>query len=219
MKKNQKTYKNILISSLLLTACAGAGPQQAAVAWGEALEADDPEAAWAQLDPEVQAGWGYERFVAEWPELRQQQRPLAEALEASGETPARLRAEVTYTPYERVQLRLGEAGWRITGGVFEGIGQQTPRDALLGFMRALEARDGEALLRYAPSTYAQHMSAGQLQADLEARGVEIDELVSALQQAQDAPITERGPRAWLRYGEREITFVREGEVWKVEAPE
>ncbi len=219
MKTYKFKHKITSISCLLLVACASAGPQQAAVAWGEALEADDPEAAWAQLDPEVQAGWGYERFVAEWPALRQRQRPLAATLEEAGETPARLRAEVTYAPYERVQLRLGEAGWRITGGVFEGIGQQTPRDALLGFMRALEARDGAALLRYAPSTYAQHMSAAQLQADLEARGAEIDELVAALQQAQDAPITERGPRAWLRYGEREITFVREGEVWKVESPE
>lgn len=189
------------------------------VAYGEALEQDDAAAAWELLDPAVQQQLTRAGFEERWQALRLSEHKAAGEMAATADTPARLRATLDYSPYDRLQLRLTEEGWRITRGVLAVASQRTPHDTLVGFVRALESRNPEALLRFVPSAYAQHMTPALLQADLQARDDELQELVAALQAALNNPIQERGGRAWMRYGDREITFIREGELWKVEDPD
>lgn len=205
---------------LLLTACASAGPQQTVVRYGDALREDDPEVAWEQLTPELRSQTTFEEFKARWHDIRTATEPALEEMAEAEQSAAIVSAELRYNDYDQVTLRLDPSGaWKITGGVLNVYAQKTPRETLTSFVRAMDHRRYDILMRFIPSDYAQHMTTEELKHDFERRSAEIDELVSALKAALGNPIRERGQRAYMKYGQRELVMVREGDVWKVEDPD
>ncbi len=204
--------------TLSLMACAPSLPQQVVTQYGEAVAADDPREAYELLSPDLKARVSFKDFKAAWSERRKGLDEYSLEMRAAGDNPARVQATMSYTDYDTLQMRLTDDGWKITSGVLSLYSQETPREALVSFVRALEGRRYEVLMGFVPSKYAQHMSAESLKEDFEARKDEIDELVVDLKANLDSPITEREDVAYMQYGSRKLTFVLEDGLWKIEDP-
>lgn len=202
-----------------LTACAPNLPQQVVAQYGQALKADNPRDAYELLAPELRARVSFEDFADDWKQRRKALHNVRDELTDAVTQPARVQAKVAYSDYDTLQMRLTEDGWRITGGVLDIASQDTPRRALISFVRAMEARRYDRLMRFVPERYAQHMDVEMLKADFERRSDEIDTLVAELKANLDNPIIERDDRATMNYGPRRVTFVREDDVWKIADPD
>jgi len=217
-------FQHLLTIGVALTlamsaACAPSIPQEAVARYGQAIEADDPEEAYALLSPELKARVDYDSFLKGWETRRSGLLPMARAFKSVETSPAQIRAEMAYSDYDTLQMRLTREGWRITSGVLDLYGQDTPRRALVAFVRAMEDRRYEALMRFIPAKYARHMSAETLEKDFAQRSDEIDELVTELKANLNNPIIHRTDRASMAYGHRKVTFILEEGAWKVEDPD
>lgn len=122
---------------------------------------------------------------------------------------------------ESVELRFEGGSWRIHRPGLAVYDQSTPRAALRSFIRALERRRYDIILRFVPTADREGMSEERLREAFEGDEREsIEQLVEALRQNRDNPIEEVGTRATMAYGEGlSVQFVREDGVWKIENPE
>jgi hypothetical protein len=157
---------------------------------------------------------------------------FAQSLAAAGGEPATLgqrmvaeapavapRVDVTLALGERVPLVLEAGRWRIDGPVYEAWGQGTPRAALRTFLRALDARRYDVVLRLVPDRYRGGLSAERLRTFWE-EGEHKDEhraLLERLRAAASAPLTETGDEARLSLPpDQEVRLVREAGQWRIE---
>ena len=210
----------LLLAAAVTSGCASSRtPQDTVAAYGDALVADDPDAAWGLLSEEVQARTDLQSFRTAWKAQRQSLLPLARDFQEAPQNPSRVWANLRWSSYDNVELKLTDDGWKITRGVLDAYSQRTPQEALLSFVRALDRRRYDVLLKLAPSQYARHMTPESLKADLDARQDELDQLLAALQPHLQDPIEERGDRAVLRYGPHQVSFILEGDAWKIEDPD
>ncbi|HEY6477554.1 MAG TPA: hypothetical protein VI456_13315, partial [Polyangia bacterium] len=131
------------------------------------------------------------------------------------------RVDVTLALGERVPLVLEGGGWRIDAPVYEAWGQATPRAAILTFIRAVDARRYDVLLRLVPDRYRSGLSVDRLRTFWE--GEQKDEhraLLERMRAAAGASIVEVGDEARLELApERQVRLVREAGQWKIEDPD
>jgi hypothetical protein len=206
----------------LAPACAhrDQGPAATIDAFGAALERGDFRAAYAMTSADTRKRIPYEAFAATLGADANQTRALGRRM---GDEAAKLpiRVEVRLGLGEVVTLVREDGQWRIDGEVFDPWGQGSPRAALRTFIRALDGRRYDILLRLAPARYRGELSADKLrQYWEEERKDERLSLLSRLRAAAGAPIVETGDEAHMPYGpEQEAHFVREDGRWKVESPE
>jgi len=127
---------------------------------------------------------------------------------------------LTLSTGEPVVLVAEGGGWRVDGPAFDPWGQGTPRAALRTFIRALDERRYDVLLRLAPNRYRGDLSVDKLrQYWEEQRKDDRPALLGRLRAAAAAPIVESGDEAHLPYGpEQEVRFLREDGRWKIESP-
>ncbi|MEL6177354.1 MAG: hypothetical protein AAFS10_00305 [Myxococcota bacterium] len=204
---------------VVVSACGSTTPQDTLSLYATAIDRDQPELAWSLLSPEVREQTDYDTFVLNWERYKKQMAPIINSMRSSARSPARVRAKVEYSDYDTLQLRLTKDGWKITDGLFRFYAQDTPRQTVISFVRAMEGRRFDIVMRFIPSEYAQHMTPDDLKADFERRPDEINEMIDALKANMYNPIQTRKDHAYMQYGEREITLVLEGDVWKVEDPD
>jgi hypothetical protein len=144
-----------------------------------------------------------------------------------GNIARRLRDDAARTPFRiEVEVDLGqkltlvlEAGqWRVAAQPFDLTAQDTPRAALRSFVRAVELRRYDALLRLIPNRYRAGVTVDKLREYWEGeRRAENQALLKAVRAHIDAPIVETGDEARMPYGESaEVRFLREDGAWKVE---
>ena len=207
---------------VVLSACArhDAGPASTLEAFGAALERGDFRAAYALTSADAQKRVPYEAFAASLGADANQTRALGRRM--GGEAPKLpMRFEIRLAQGEVVSLVREGGQWRIDGPVFEAWGQASPRAALRTFLRALDERRYDVLLRLAPNRYRGDLSADKLrQYWEEERKAERLPLLARLRAAVGAPIVEMGDEAHMPYGpDREARFVREDGRWKLETPE
>lgn len=212
----RRAWITLLAPLLLWQGCAASTPQEAVASYGEAVSGDDAEAAWEQLSPALRQKVDLEGFQAAWETRRAGLLPLAEDLKQAPQRQARVWASLDYSDYDTLTLKLTDGGWRITGGVLDVYSQDSPRKALVTFVRAAERQRFDVLLRLVPSRYARHMSPEGLQEDFQQRQQEIQELLAQLKANLQNPIEVREDRAFLNYGRHQVRFLLEGEAWKIE---
>jgi hypothetical protein len=205
-----------------LSGCAhGAeAPGATAAAFGAALARGDARAAYALTSAAYRARTPYEAFAA----LLAADPAAAKAFGGRlGAEAVRLpaRALLTLPTGEPVGLVAEDGHWRIDGPAFEPWGQGTPRAALGAFIRALDERRYDVLLRLAPNRYRGELSVDKLRQYWEQeRKDEHLALLARLRAAAAVPIVESGDEAHMPYGpEQEVRFIREGGRWKVESPD
>jgi hypothetical protein len=195
-------------------------PAATVAAFGAALARGDLGGAYRLTSTDFQHRVPFDAFAAGFAAGGAEPAVLGQRMVA--EAPRmRPRVEVTLALGERVPLVLEAGRWRIDAAVYEPWGQATPRAALLTFVRALDARRYDVVLRLVPDRYRSSLSVERLRAFWE--GEHKDEhraLLERVRAAAAAPIVEVGDEARLELApDRQVRLVREGGRWKIEDPD
>lgn len=214
----------LLACSLLLAGCpgpaAGTTPEATVAAFASALREGDAQSAYAMMSE------SYRRRVS-LEELRTMLRENAAEAQATARAlgqragPAQVEAVVEYGEGERLRLAREGDQWRVLTDIVDYYDQSTPRAALRSFVRAMERRRYDVVLRLIPAADREGMSVEQMRASWEGEGrEEAERLVAGLRAALENAIEEVGDRATMPYGERfQVHFVREDGVWRIEDPD
>jgi hypothetical protein len=206
--------------AICLAACAtmrAGDPQSVLVAYARALEDARADDAYALLSDEARRGISLEAFrrmVKDDPDGvmeigRSLERPAA---------PPQVTATVTSPSGQELRLVLEDGKWRVDASTIDLYAQDTPRHAIQGFVRALERKRYEIVMRYVPDAHKEGLDAAKLQAAWEGHSKdEISQVIAALKQAlPTATIEETGERATMPYGAGSMQLVREHGLWKIE---
>jgi hypothetical protein len=215
-----------LVAALLgASACArhAAGPSDTLAAFGAAIERKDYAAAYDLTSKDFRARVPLAAFRAGLEDGGGETQGLGRQLRAeSGKRP--LRVEVELDLGQPVSVVEEGGAWRIDGAPYEPWSQRTPRAALRSFVRALEQRRYDIVLRLAPARHRAGLTVDSLRAYWEGAGKEGNAenaaMLARLRAAIRAPIIETGDEAHMPYAERaEVLFVREDGAWKIEDPD
>ena len=124
------------------------------------------------------------------------------------------------SPKGETMLLVYEGGmWRLDASVIDLYGQGTPRHAIEAFLRALENKRYDVLMRFVPDAHLEGLDQKKLREAWE--GTQKDEMrkIAAAVRAAlpTAKLEETGDRATLAYGTGgTVQLVREHGVWKIE---
>jgi hypothetical protein len=208
------------LGALPSSACSAAhanDPQSVLLTYARALEDGRADDAYGHLSDEARRGISLEAFrrmVKDDPEGvkeigRSLERPTA---------PPQVTATITSPSGQELRLVLEDGKWRVDGSTIDLYAQDTPRHAIQGFVRALERKRYEIVMRYVPDSHKEGLDTTKLQAAWEGHEKdEIQQVIAALKQAlPTATIEETGERATMPYGAGSMQLVREHGLWKIE---
>jgi hypothetical protein len=211
-----------LVVALGLPACAHRPEEPAATmaSFGAALARGDLWAAYQLTSVAFQRRMPYAAFAAALTAAGAEPATLGQRLvtEAGAVAP---RVVVTLELGEEVPLVLEGGRWRIDGPVYEAWGQATPRAAVRTFIRALDARRYDIVLRLVPDRYRAGLSVERLRRFWEGEHREEHQaLLARVRAAAQGPLTETGDEARLLVPpDRVVRLVREAGQWKIEDPD
>jgi hypothetical protein len=212
-------------AAVLILACAGCGgasatssdPSSVLQAYARALEEGRSDDAYRLLSDDARRGISLEAFRRAVKDDPEGMAEIGRSLERPT-TPALVTATVTSPSGQELHLVLDDGKWRVDVSTIDLYAQDTPRRAIAGFVRALERKRYDIVIRYVPEAHRAGLDASRLRAAWEgADKDEIQQLVVALKQAlPGATIEETGDRATMPYGSGAIQLVREHGLWKIE---
>ena len=138
-----------------------------------------------------------------------------------GPVKTRIQAMVRYDNGESLKLEVEKGRWKIASDPTDFYSQKTPEDALRSFVRAIERKRYDIVLRFVPAKWADAMTVGKLKKQWEGgKQKEVKAMIKLLKENLKAPIHRSGDRATMPYGEKsEVRFVLEEGVWKIEDPD
>ncbi len=130
-------------------------------------------------------------------------------------------AVLVYDDDQKLHLRRSGDRWLITTDVVNFYDQSTPRAALRSFVRAMERKRYDVVLRLIPSADQEGITTDRMdQAWSGEQREQVERMLAALRDHVDDPIEVIGSHATMPYGDqRRVQFLREGDVWKIEDPE
>lgn len=149
----------ILLSALFLTACSGAslvqqGPSDTLRSYAQALEQGRVDDAYRLLSDEAKRSMSLEAFRRAVQENPQDAVEIARAIARPSSDPV-VTATVTVPNGEELLLVYEGGKWRIDASAVDLYGQATPRQAMLGFLRAVDRKRYDVILRYVPDAEIQ----------------------------------------------------------------
>ena len=196
-------------------------PQRTVSAYARALSDGKAKQAYALMDKAYRARVPYEEFKRHLDENQREALALSENLGR----PATEHIATTELRYhgleEPVVLHEEDGHYRIATPLTEFYGQSTPRAALNSFVRALDQRRYDVVLRLLPNADKTGLTTERLEETWTGPAREdLERLLANLQQARHAPIEVMGDHATMPYaGHRRMQFLREDGQWKIEDPE
>jgi hypothetical protein len=212
-----------VLPGVLAVASVACGPQHAndpssvLHAYARALEDGRADDAYAVLSDEARRGISLEAFRRMVKDDPDGVREIAKALERPTAAPV-VTATVTSPSGQELNLVLEDGKWRIDASTIDLYAQDTPRHAIQGFIRAIEHKRYDMVMRYVPETHKEGLDATKLQSAWEGHEKqEIEQVVGGLKQAlPSATIEETGERATMPYGAGAMQLVKEHGLWKIE---
>jgi len=211
-------WRGALLGAVLAAACAHApaAPGAALAAFGDALARGDLRAAYAMTSADLQRRVPFEAFAAGFQGPAADPAGLGRRIAAEAERVAP-RVEVELAAGERVPLVFQDGQWRVDGPVYEAWGQETPRAALRTFVRALDARRYDVLLRLVPDRVRGGLTPERLRTFWEESDADVHRrLLAKVRTAVSAPLVEAGDEAHAPLAEGgEVRLVREPGGWKI----
>jgi hypothetical protein len=212
-----------LLFALAALGCATgspSGPRDALASYAEAVRAGDYDRAYALMSAEYRRRTSRDDFVRFMKDNSSDVRAAAERLHA-GAREVELRAHVDYGAGDRVGLIFEGGSWRLAEDPLDLFGQRTPREALRSFLRALERKRYDVLLRFVPRRWREITTAEKLREAWEGpEHEEVDKLGRNLRAHLDDPIQEEGDEARMPYGGgHAVKFVREEGLWRIQDPD
>jgi hypothetical protein len=204
----------------ILPAGCAPGPQDPGGvlhAYARALDEGRAEDAYRMLSEEAKRGMSLEAFRHMVRESRDDVREVSQAL-SRPTSPPLVTATLTTPSGQEIELVLENGAWKVDATAIDLYAQDTPRHTVMGFVRALERKRYDVLLRYVPDAHKEGLDAAKLRAAWEGHDKEeMDQVLAALRQAlPGAAIEEVGDSAQMPYGPGVMRFVREHGVWKIE---
>jgi hypothetical protein len=196
---------------------AGKDPQSVLHAYARALEDGRADDAYRLLSDEARRGISLEAFRRMVKDDPEGVREIGRTLERPTAPPI-VTATVTSPSGQELHLVLEDGAWRVDASSIELYAQDTPRHAIQGFVRAVERKRYDVVLRYVPDGHREGLDASKLKSAWEGHEKEeIQQVVMALKQAlPTATIEETGERATMPYGAGTMQLVREHGLWKIE---
>jgi hypothetical protein len=238
----------VLALCAVLPACGGGaivqqGPSDALRSYARALEQGRVDDAYRLLSDEAKRSMSLEAFRRAVTENPREVTEIARAIGRPTADPI-VSATVTMPNGEELLLVYEGGRWRIDAAAVDLYGQATPRQALVGFLRAFERKRYDMVLRYVPDAEKEglHGLEGRPAegAPPKAEGAAADEsakltpeklkaawegpqkeqitrIVVAVKAAlPTATIEETGDSAAMSYGAGgTVAFVREHGLWKI----
>lgn len=204
-----------------VAACGGAraeDPHSVLRSYSRALDEGRAEDAYRMLSEEARRGISLEAFRRMVKDNPEEVREIARALARPTATPV-VTATVMGVNGQELQLVLENGKWKVEATAIDLYAQDTPRHAIQGFVRAVERKRYDVVLKYVPDAHREGLDAAKLKAAWEGHDKEdIEQVVSALKQTlPTATIEETGDRATLSYGSgTTMQLVRERGLWKIE---
>jgi hypothetical protein len=206
----------------LACACAerSASPAGALGQYGAALEREDWTAAYRLMSASYRKRVSALEFRKQMMAAAADSRMAGRALRENAAAWA-ARAEVALGDGERASLVREGGTWRLESPPFEPFAQDTPRAALRAFIHAVESGRYDMLVDLAPARYRGDITVEKLRAFWDSQGQDRRRtMLSALRLALERRIIEEGDEAYLVYdGGRQVRFVREEGLWRIESPE
>jgi hypothetical protein len=207
----------------LVLACAACGapkaedPQSALRSYARALDEGRAEDAYRMLSEEARRGISLEAFRRMVKDDPEEVREIARALGRPTSTPV-VTATVTSSSGQELELVLEKGRWKVEATAIDLYAQDTPRHAIQGFVRAVERKRYDVLMKFVPDSHREGLDPGKLRAAWEGHDKEdIEQVVAQLKQALPAAsIEETGDRATMAYGDGTMQLVRERGLWKIE---
>ncbi len=192
-------------------------PQSILRSYSHALEEGRAEDAYRMLSEEARRGISLEAFKRMVKDNPEEVREIAKALARPTATPV-VTATVTSSNGQELQLVLENGKWRVEATAIDLYAQDTPRHAIQGFVRAVERKRYDVVLKFVPDSHKEGLDPSKLKAAWEGHDKEeIEQVVSSLKQAMPtASIEETGDRATMAYGAGTMQLVRERGLWKIE---
>jgi hypothetical protein len=149
-----KAHALLLTALLALPGCLSSsavqqGPSDTLRAYAQALEDGRVDDAYRLLSDEAKRGMSIEAFRRAVKESPQDAAEIARALARPATDPV-VTATVVVPNGDELLLVYEGGRWRIDQSAVDLYGQATPRQAILGFLRAFERRRYDVVLRYVP---------------------------------------------------------------------
>jgi hypothetical protein len=211
-----------LLAAAAVSACSGSqkpadDPSGVLRAYARALEEGRAEDAYRMLSDEARRGISLEAFRRMVKDNPEEVREIGRALARPTSAPV-VTATVSGPNGQELQLVLENGSWRVEATAIDLYAQDTPRHAVQGFVRALERKRYDVILRYVPDAHREGLDAAKLKSSWEGHDrEEMEQVLSALKQAlPTATIEETGERATMPYGAGTLQLVRERGLWKIE---
>lgn len=214
----------VSMTVLATASCAGRGgdrrPDQALARFASAVRAKRYREAYRRLSEDYRRRVSLADFRRYLKNHEGEAEELSELLSKQHDD-IEITAEANLPGGEKFRLVYEGKRWRIVGNVVDFYDQSTPRAALRSFVRAMERRRYDVVMRFVPKPDLEGMSPERMKQSWEGDArEEIERLIANLQAHLDNPIEEVGDRATMPYGDRfAVQFVREGDVWKIEDPD
>jgi len=211
---------SLAVALALVAGCAGArgeDPQGVLHAYARALEDGRADDAYRLLSDEARRGISLEAFRRMVTGSPDEVKELGRAL-ARPTAPPVVTATVTAPNGQELQMVLENGRWKVDAAAVDLYAQDTPRHAVQGFVRALERKRYDVLMRFVPDGHKEGLDPERLKKAWEGEDKEeMAQVLSALKQALPAAsIEETGERAAMPYGAGTMQLVREHGVWKIE---
>ncbi|WP_050431683.1 hypothetical protein [Chondromyces crocatus] len=143
-----------MIALGLLSACGSStyvqqGPSDTLRSYARALQEGRVDEAYRLLSDEARRSMSLEAFKRAVRENPEDVHEIARAIARPSADPV-VTATVTVPNGEELELIFEGGKWRLDAAAVDLYGQSTPRQALLGFLRAFERKRYDVILRYIP---------------------------------------------------------------------
>jgi len=207
---------------VLVGCAAGANtgsPESTLSEYSRAIQRGQLAQAYALLSDDAKKTIPFEQFKRMIQENPEQAQELVRALDRPQAGPARVTATVTGADGEPLLLVLENGAWRVDGSAIDLYSQASPEAASLAFVRAVENKRYDLLLRFVPDSQREGLTESTLRSAWEGeQKQDMARLIEALKAAlPTARFEVVGERATLAYGAGgTIELVREHAAWKVE---
>jgi hypothetical protein len=208
-----------LLAAALASGCVGAAedPESVLHAYARALEEGRAEDAYRMLSDDARRGLSLEAFRRILRESHDDVREVGQALSRPTSPPV-VTATLSTPSGQVVDLVLENGKWKVEASAIDLYAQDTPRHAVLGFVRALERKRYDVILRYVPDAHKEGLDPAKLKTAWEGHDKEeMEQVLAALKAAMPAAaIEEVGDSAQMPYGPGTMRLVREHGLWKIE---
>jgi hypothetical protein len=209
---------SLLVVAIATVGCAAhppAGPQETLRAFADAVRAGRTDDAYALMSADYRKSHDRDAFARSLGPAEQR------AAGRIGKGRVELRAEVELADGERLALVQEPEGWRFARDPLDLYPQRAPDEALRSFVRAVERKRWDVVLRFIPQRFRSTITADSLKERWDGAGAgELKAQLVVVKAHLDEPMELSGDEARLPVGERkQVKLIREEGVWRVETLE